>query len=81
MPRTQESDARIKLAGRILVQLRTRSGQPLLQSEVAQLRFLAESDEELKMPVDELAQTVIERERKRMGIEFPHDALPGGGRN
>ncbi len=63
MSRTQESDAQIKLAGRILLQLRTRGGQPLLLSKIAQLRFLAESDDELNMPLDQLAQTVIERER------------------
>jgi len=81
MPRTVESDARIKLAGRILLQLRTRIGQPLLLSEIAQLRFLAESDVESKMPLDQLAQTVIERERKRMGIDFSQDVLRRAGRS
>jgi len=37
-------------------------------SEIAHLRFLAESDEEMAMGPDRLAQTVIEREGRRMGI-------------
>lgn len=63
----EESAARIKLAGRILLQLRTGGGQPIIPSEIAHLRFLAESDEEGQMPLDKLAETVIWREGRRMG--------------
>ena len=81
MARSVDSDGRIKLAGRILLQLRSKSGQPILQSEIAQLRFLAESNDEMQMPLDQLAQTVIERECKRMGIQFPQDDRRRAGRN
>jgi len=72
----RDSAARIKLAGRILMQLRLKAGQPLLLSEIAQLRFLAESGDELNLPLEELARTVIARESKRLGFRFP---APGDG--
>ena len=68
---------RDSLAGRIT----TIDLGPLLLREIAQLRFLAESDVESKMPLDQLAQTVIERERKRMGIDFSQDVLRRAGRS
>jgi hypothetical protein len=71
MVRNEESDARIKLAGRILIQTRFGGRQPILLSEIAQLRFLAESDEEREMPLAGLALVVIERERDRMGYPRP----------
>jgi hypothetical protein len=69
-----DSAARLKLAGRILTK-RLGGGPPVLLSEIAQLRFLAESDEERAMPIDRLARRVIERERERSGVRFPTDGL------
>jgi hypothetical protein len=80
MIRDDESIARVKLAVRVLLQVRCRSGQPLLPSEVAQLRFLGESEEESVMPLEKLAITIIERERDRMGIP-PQSEFGFGGRN
>jgi len=77
MIRDEESIARVRLAARVIVQLRCRSGQPLLPSEVAQLRFFAESEEESAMPLEKLALTIIERERSRMG--YPPQSGPGLG--
>jgi hypothetical protein len=68
MIRNEESIARVELASRVLIQFRYRTGQPLLQSEIAQLHFLAEADDELKLPLDRLALAIIDRERKRMRI-------------
>jgi hypothetical protein len=80
MVRNEESDTRIKLAGRILIQTRFGGRQPILLSEIAQLRFLAESDEELEMPLARLALVVIERERERMGYRRPGPEI-GAARN
>jgi hypothetical protein len=77
----RNSVARIKLAGRFLKQMRSGGGQPITLSEVGQLRFLAESDEEMELRLDQLALTVIERESKRMGIRFPAHDIPFTGRN
>lgn len=79
--RNEDSTARVKLAARILIQRRCGGGPPILLSEIAELRFLAESDEEREMPIEELAQVVIERERKRMGFPPPDHGLPNLGRN
>jgi hypothetical protein len=76
-----DSVARIKLANRILIQTRCGGGQPLLQSEIAQLRFLAEGEEESVMPLDKLAQKIIEREARRMGMPTPPDRRWFTGRN
>ena len=81
MLRNKESEARIKLAGRLLVQMKSGDRQPILPNEIAQLRFLAESKEESEMPLDRLAQTIIERERNRMGIQFPEIGLGSSRRN
>jgi hypothetical protein len=69
----------VKLAARVIVQLRCRSGEPLLPSEVAQLRFFAESEAE-SMPLEKLALTIIQRERERIGHP-PHSELGFGDRN
>lgn len=71
----EQSIARVKLAARVLIQLRCRSGQPLLQSEIAHLRFFAESADESAMPLEKLAIAIIERERGRMG--YPPPSEPG----
>jgi len=71
MVRNKESEARIKLAGRILIRIRCGGGPPILPDEIARLRFLAECDRELAMPVEALAQVIIGRERARMGIPRP----------
>jgi len=81
MVRNKDSAARVKLAGRILTQIRRGEGQSIVFDEIAQLRSLAESAEEFAMPVDQLAQTVIERERKRMGIPSPQHGDWPTGRN
>jgi hypothetical protein len=77
-----ESAARINLAGRILARrMSGGDGPPVLLSEIAQLRFLAESDEEREMPIERLAVVVIDRERRRMGIRPPHHGLWGSRQN
>ena len=79
---SQESIVRLKQAGRILVQTICGGGQPILLSEVAQLRLLAESDEERTiMPLAKLARVVIERERRRIGIPPPDARQLGAARN
>ena len=75
-----ESVARVKLAARVLLQVRYHSGQPLLQSEIARLRFFAECEEEAAAPLEKLAITIIERERTRMGYP-PQSASGFTGRN
>jgi hypothetical protein len=80
MIRDEESIVRVKLATRVLIRVRCRCGQSLLQSEVAQLRFLAECDDETSMPLEKLAIAIIERERRRMGIP-PQAELGFSGRN
>jgi hypothetical protein len=80
MLRNEESVGRIKLAARILIQVRCGGGQPIILSEIAQLRFLAESDEELRMPFEQLARIVLERESKRIGFD-PVDGLRHSRRN
>jgi hypothetical protein len=81
MLRNEESEARIRLAGRVLVQTVFAGGPPVLLSEIAQLRFFAESDEERAMPVEQLARIIIERERRLMGIALPEVRLRRGGLN
>ena len=79
MIRDEDSVARVRLAGRILKQIRCGGGQPIILSdlsEIAQLRFLAESNEEAEMPLDKLALKVIEREGMRMGISSPRVGDP-----
>jgi len=76
-----ESAARIKLAGRILARGMSGGGPPVLLSEIAQLRFLAESDAERAMLIEKLAVAVIDRERRRMGIRHPQDGLWGSRQN
>jgi len=73
--RDPDSVARAKLAGRILWQTRFRDRQPILLSEIAQLRFFAESDAEREMPPDELARLILARESKRMGYPPPVAAI------
>ena len=78
--RNEELIARVKLATRVLLQVRYHSGQPLLQSEIAHLRFFAESEEEAAMPLEKLAVTILERERTRVG--YPPQSESGfTGRN
>lgn len=79
--RNEDSRVRLKLAGRILTQIRYGGGPPILPSEIAQLQFLAESESEAAMPLDQLAQTVIERERKRMGISSPEPDIRSANSN
>jgi len=72
--RNEESDKRVKLAGRILMRMRCGAGPPILPSEIAHLRFLAESEEELAMSVEQLVVSVLDREHRRMGIpSWPPD--------
>jgi len=77
----KESAARVRLAGRILTQWKYRGGQPIVPVEIAQLRFLAESDEEREMPIEKLALAVIERERRRIGYPPPEPGFQAGRRN
>ncbi len=77
MQRSEESDARLRLAVRILMQMRCWDRQPILQSEVAELRFLAESEDEMKLPLGELAAAILRRETTRMGFPPHADFRPG----
>jgi hypothetical protein len=65
----EESRARLKLAWRIFRQRRLKDGRPVLLSEIAELRFLAETDEERAMTDEALAQAVTQRELRRLGID------------
>jgi hypothetical protein len=56
----------------------TFGGRPILLSEIAELRFLAETDEEREMPLRELVHTVLQRETRRMGIRYPAPGLGPG---
>lgn len=71
---------RVKLAARILRGMR-RQGPPVTLNQIAELRFLGESDEEREMPVERLARIVIERESKRAGKGLSWDSLRAIGRN
>ncbi len=71
----EEASRRIRLAGKILIRRGFENGPPVLLSEIAQLQFLAESDEERALPAEKLAVIVIERERKRMGHPPPSEGL------
>ena len=71
---------RVKLAVRILLGVR-RQGPPVTLNQIAELRFLAESDEERDMPVERLARIIIERESKRAGKAPSWDSLRAIGRN
>lgn len=74
-----DSAARLRLAARILMR-RLGTGQPpVTLEEIAQLRFLAETDEERVMPIEKLAEAIILREGKWMGPAEPED--PGERRN
>ena len=73
----EEAAARIRLAGRILRQLRFHDAQPLVPAEMAQLQFLAESDEERAMPVEKLAMAILQRETRRLGFPPASNGGPG----
>jgi hypothetical protein len=77
MASNDDSKARLRLAVRILFQT-LRQAPPVTLNEIAQLQFLAESDEEREMPPDRLARRVIERESesKRMGMPPFNPRLP-----
>lgn len=62
--------ARIDFVGRLILR-RLSAGPPVTLEEIAQLRFLAESDAEREMPVEELARVVLMRERQRLGLPAP----------
>ena len=62
-----DAKARIKLAGRILMQTTVQGGPPVTLNDIAELRFWAESDEERNLPPAKLAQIILEREQKRVG--------------
>ena len=64
----EDSATPIKLAARVVLQIRCGGGQPIIPSEVGRLRFLAESADEFEMPLDRLGEAVIERECRRMGM-------------
>ncbi len=71
----EEASRRIRLAGKILIRRGFGNGPPVLLSEIAQLQFLAESDEERALPAEKLAVIVIDRERTRMGHPPPSEGL------
>jgi hypothetical protein len=62
-----DSMARLRLAKRILMQKLGTGQPPVTLGDIAQLRFLAETDEEREMPVEKLAAAVIQRETKTKG--------------
>ena len=80
MAEDEDCRGRIRFAARILFQS-LRKAPPLTLNEIAQLRFLAISDEEQEMPVEKLARIVLERESKRMGLTLSANALRTIGRN
>ena len=80
MPPNDAWRGRVKLAARILLGI-GRQGPPATLNQIAELRFLAESDEERDMPVERLARVVIERESKRAGKAPSGDSLRAIGRN
>jgi len=77
MERNEESMARIRLAWRIFREM-SLGGRPVLLSEIAELRFLAETDEEREMPIRDLVLAVTQRELKRMGVRYPASGFSGG---
>lgn len=80
MPPNDAWRGRFKLAACILLAMR-RQGPPATLNQIAELRFLAESDEERDMPVERLARIVIDRESKRAGKLPSQDSLRPIGRN
>jgi len=72
----EQSRSRLKLAGRVLLQLSCGGGQPLLLSEIAELQFLAESGEERNLPLDQLERAIIKRETRRSGVRPYENAFP-----
>ena len=62
------AEARIRLAARILLHKLRGGAPPATLEDIARLRFLAETDAEREMPVEQLARVVVLREQKRMGI-------------
>ena len=76
MERNEESTARLRLAWRIFREMSFR-GRPILLSEIAELRFLAETDEEREMPINELVLAVTQRELKRMGVSYSASGFSG----
>jgi hypothetical protein len=69
MAANEDSVARIKLVWRIMRQRMLGDSYPVLLSEIAELRFLAESDDERAMSDEDLARAVLNRECRRMGFD------------
>jgi hypothetical protein len=74
-----DSTARLRSAARILMRRIGTGRPPVTLEEIAQLRFLAETDEEREMPIEKLAEAVILREVKRKSLLLPED--PDSRRN
>jgi hypothetical protein len=74
-----DREVRVRLAARILFRKLGKGQPPVTLEEIAQLRFLAETEEEREMPIEKLAQAVIGRELR--GKAFRPPESPGDRRN
>ena len=70
------AEDRIRLAARILLRKIRTGAPPTTLEDIARLRFLAETDAEREMPVEQLARVVIEREQSRKGYPPSSGQLP-----
>ncbi len=70
------AEERIRLAGRILLHKLRSGAPPATLDDIARLRFLAETDAEREMPIEQLARVVLQREQKRSGFPPPDGQLP-----
>jgi hypothetical protein len=52
-----------------------RDGRPILLSEIAELQFPAESDEQRALPPEKLAVEIVKRESRRLGFPPPDQLL------
>ena len=77
----EDRGSRLRLAGRILMRRMGKGQPPVTLEEVAQLRFLAESDEEREMPIEKLAAAILERESRRRGYPPPGSESASERRN
>lgn len=76
----ENAKARIKLAGRMIMQATVKGGPPVTLDDIAQLRFWAESDGERDLPPAQLARIILLREQERLGYP-PLKNPPHNGSN
>lgn len=68
----KDAEERIRLAMRFMLHKLRGGSPPVTLEDIARLRFLAETDAEREMPVEQLARAVLQREQRRKG--YPPDA-------